>query len=116
MFCGVLVPYPQITAFWRYWLYYLNPFNYLIGGLVVPIVWDVDVQCNDQEYAIFDPPSGQTCGAYMEEFLSTNPGYLNDPSATANCQYCQYSKGSEYLATLNLPRWVYGWRDICLTL
>lgn len=24
-FCGVLVPYAQMPAFWRYWLYYLNP-------------------------------------------------------------------------------------------
>lgn len=23
-FCGVLVPYAQITAFWRYWIYWLN--------------------------------------------------------------------------------------------
>lgn len=24
-FCGVLVPWIQMPAFWRYWLYYLNP-------------------------------------------------------------------------------------------
>lgn len=31
-FSGVLVPYAQITAFWRYWLYYINPWSYALGG------------------------------------------------------------------------------------
>ncbi|KAH9208032.1 ABC-2 type transporter-domain-containing protein [Leptodontidium sp. 2 PMI_412] len=33
-FCGVLVPFSQIQPFWRYWMYYLNPFNYLMGSLL----------------------------------------------------------------------------------
>ncbi|OCF41123.1 ABC transporter [Kwoniella heveanensis CBS 569] len=114
-FCGVLVPYPQITAFWRYWLYWINPFNYLIGGLVSRIVWNVDVQCAESEFGVFDPPQGQTCGQYMQSFLSENPGYLQDPSATSQCQYCSYSKGYEYLASLNLPDKLDGWRDIAIT-
>ena len=24
-FCGVVVPYNQIVAFWRYWIYWINP-------------------------------------------------------------------------------------------
>ena len=87
-----------------------------MGGLLVPILWDVDVNCGEQEMGYFDPPAGQTCSAYMSQFLQTNPGYLNEPDATSNCAYCPFSKGSEYLATLNKPRHVYGWRDICLTL
>ncbi|WVW81393.1 hypothetical protein I302_103385 [Kwoniella bestiolae CBS 10118] len=114
-FCGVLVPYPQITAFWRYWIYYLNPFNYLIGGLTSRIMWDVDVQCAEQEYGVFDPPSGQTCSAYMQDFLSQNPGYIDNPDATSQCRYCPYSKGNEYLKTLNLGDKVDGWRDIAIT-
>ncbi|KAK8853503.1 hypothetical protein IAR55_004210 [Kwoniella newhampshirensis] len=113
MFSGVLVPYPQITSFW---LYYLDPFNYLIGGLLVFPIWDVQVQCKEEEYGIFNPPSGQTCGAYMQTFLSQpNTGYLNNPDAMSNCQYCIYKQGSQYLASVNLPRHIYGWRDICIT-
>jgi hypothetical protein len=52
----------------------------------------------------------------MSDFLSSNPGYLNNPDATSACEYCPFSRGSDYLATLNLSRHVYGWRDICLTL
>lgn len=115
-FCGVLVPYPQITAFWRYWLYYLNPFNYLIGGLTNVILWDVTVTCKSGEFGVFDPPSGQTCSAYMAEFLQESTGYINNPDATSGCEYCIYSKGSQYLETLNLGKHYYGWRDILLTL
>ncbi|WWD20474.1 hypothetical protein CI109_104950 [Kwoniella shandongensis] len=115
MFCGVLVPYDQITAFWRYWLYYLNPFNYLIGGLVSRPIWDVAVRCADDEYAIFDPPQGMTCNQYMSGFLAEAPGYLNNPQATGECQYCIVKKGSDYLQALNLGTKSDGWRDIALT-
>ncbi|WRT63330.1 uncharacterized protein IL334_000235 [Kwoniella shivajii] len=96
-------------------VYYLNPFNYLIGGLVSRIVWDVEVQCAEQEFGIFDPPQGQTCSAYMMSFLSENPGYIDNPDATSQCRYCPYSKGNEYLQTLNLGKKSDGWRDIAIT-
>ncbi|KAE8538371.1 hypothetical protein D1P53_004724 [Cryptococcus gattii VGV] len=114
MFCGVLVPYDQMTAFWRYWMYYLDPFQYLIGGLISRALWDVEVKCENDEYAIFDPPEGMTCQSYMSAFLSEAPGYLNNPNATSHCEYCVISKGSDYLKALNLEK-VDGWRDIALT-
>ncbi|OWZ67668.1 hypothetical protein AYX14_01471 [Cryptococcus neoformans] len=115
IFCGVLVPYDQITAFWRYWMYYLDPFQYLLGGLISPALWDVEVKCKSDEYAIFDPPEGMTCENYMSAFLSEAPGYLNNPNATSDCEYCVISKGSDYLNALNLGKKVDGWRDIALT-
>lgn len=96
-------------------VYYINPFNYLIGGLVSRILWNVDVECNSQEYGVFNPPDGQTCAQYMEGFLQQNPGYLRDPQATSNCQYCPFSQGNQYLETLNLGDKSDGWRDIGLT-
>lgn len=114
-FCGVLVPYEQITAFWRYWLYYINPFNYLIGGLVTPVLWDVDVQCTQEEYGILNPPSGSTCAAYLSDFIAQGSGYINNPDATSGCEYCPYSVGNEFLQSYNLTRRVYTWRNICLT-
>lgn len=112
--CGVLVPYMQITAFWRYWLYYLNPFNYLIGALLIFTTWDVPVNCRETELAIFPPPSGQTCGAYLEEFLQGmgRASNLLNPEATDSCRVCQYTTGTDYLQTLNLNEWVYGWRNV----
>ncbi len=42
-FCGVVVPYTAMQPFWKYWLYYLDPFNYLVGGLFGTVVWDVKI-------------------------------------------------------------------------
>lgn len=117
-FCGVLAPYDQIQAFWRYWLYWVNPFNYLMGSLLVFADYDWDIQCTEAEFALFNPPSGQTCAKYLEAWIN-GPGSANNlinPDATADCRVCQYTRGSDYLATLNLKNYTYGWRDagICV--
>lgn len=113
-FCGVLVPYQQIQAFWRYWMYYLNPFNYLMGSLLVFGLWGQDVKCSDREFGLFDPPEGQTCGEYLSSYLAEGPGassHLENPNATAGCQVCSFTKTEDYLRTLNLNEYYYGWRD-----
>ncbi|KAF2108384.1 ABC transporter [Lophiotrema nucula] len=115
-FCGVLVPYTQITAFWRYWMYYLNPFNYLMGALLVFTDFDWAVKCKESEFAVFDPPSGQTCAQYLGAWMS-GPGSrtnLVNPSDTAACKVCQYTRGSDYLYTVNLKDYYYGWRDAAI--
>ncbi|GIK07657.1 hypothetical protein Aspvir_003323 [Aspergillus viridinutans] len=75
-FCGVVVPYSQMQPFWRYWLYYLDPFTYLVGGLLGEVLWDVKVRCEPSELVRFSAPVGQTCGEYMAAFLAEKPGYL----------------------------------------
>lgn len=115
-FAGVMVPYRAITAFWRYWLYYLDPFTYLMQGLLVFPMWNEKVVCKKSEYGYFDPPAGQTCGTYLKEFMTYATGYVNNPDATSNCEYCGYSKGSEYLASMNMPKHIDGWKGILITL
>ncbi|KAL2836312.1 ABC-2 type transporter-domain-containing protein [Aspergillus pseudoustus] len=116
-FCGVLVPYSQITAFWRYWLYWINPFNYLVGSLLVFTTFDLQVQCRDSELAVFSPPDNQTCGQYLAAYeqnpLGSGSNLLN-PEATADCRVCQYKAGSDFLRTVNLNEYYYGWRDAAI--
>ncbi|KAI2830529.1 hypothetical protein CBS147343_10393 [Aspergillus niger] len=114
-FCGVVVPYDSITPFWRYWMYYLDPFTYLVGGLLGEVLWDVKVQCEPSEYIQFNAPSGQTCGQYMAEFISEQTGYLLDANATGTCSFCQYAMGSDYAKTFNLKEKYYSWRDTGIT-
>ncbi|KAF8314175.1 hypothetical protein DL93DRAFT_2228010 [Clavulina sp. PMI_390] len=111
-FSGVLVPYDQIISFWRYWLYYLDPWSYLLGGQVVFSMRDIPVVCATTEFATFSPPANQTCGDYMAPFLKVVGGYLNNPNATAGCQYCEYSIGNQYLDSVNLGGKADGPRDI----
>jgi ATP-binding cassette subfamily G (WHITE) protein 2 (SNQ2) len=47
-------------------------------------------------------PPGQTCSSYAGAFASASPGYLLNPDATAGCQYCPYSVGDDYLATIHI--------------
>lgn len=112
-FCGVLVPYAQITAFWRYWIYYLNPFNYLMGSMLVFTIWDTDVHCAEREFAVFNPPNGSRCIEYLTPFLQGPGASMNlvNPDATDACHVCQYTKGKDYLRTLNLNEYYYGWRN-----
>ncbi|KAK4038643.1 ABC-2 type transporter-domain-containing protein [Parachaetomium inaequale] len=114
-FCGVVVPYTAMQPFWKYWLYYLDPFNYLIGGLLGTIVWDVQVKCKPKEFTSFDPPAGQTCGAYMADFLRSNAGYVENGNATSACRYCPYEMGADYAKTFNLNEKYYAWRDSGIT-
>lgn len=110
LFNGVVRPYSQLPAFWRYWVYYLNPSTYWIGGVLAATLKGIPVECTTEETGHFDPPPGQTCGGYAGAFVASAGGYLVDAAATADCQYCPYSTGDEYLATLNIsPRdkWPY---------
>ncbi|KAI0517535.1 putative ABC multidrug transporter [Xylaria bambusicola] len=114
-FCGILVPYSRITPFWRYWFYYLNPFTYLVGGLLVPVVWDTEVVCKAGELTTIPLPPDTTCGEYMSDFLSQNAGYITDAGNTTTCSYCPYSTGADFLRTLNFEERYYGWRDVGIT-
>ncbi|KAF4772381.1 hypothetical protein N7455_007667 [Penicillium solitum] len=114
-FCGVVVPYEQINVFWRYWMYYLDPFTYLIGGLLGEVLWDAPVKCADNEWTSVDLPNNQTCGSYMESFIETAGGYVRDVASTTSCHYCQYSVGSEYAPQFNLKAKYYSWRDTGIT-
>jgi ABC-type multidrug transport system permease subunit len=136
-FCGVLVPYPQIQAFWRYWMYWygislpnpsecsrprltlvrrINPFNYLMGGMLTFTVWDAPVNCAESEFARFDPPDGSTCAQYLATYLQGMGASNNlvNPDATSGCKVCQYRNGSDYLRVLNLQDYYYGWRDAAI--
>ncbi|GLB11200.1 hypothetical protein AtubIFM57258_007620 [Aspergillus tubingensis] len=115
-FCGVLVPYTQIQEFWRYWIYYLDPFNYLMGSLLVFTTFDTPVRCKESEFAIFDPPNGSTCAQYLQDYMMGAGARMNliNPDATADCHVCEYSRGSDYLYTINLKDYYYGWRDAAI--
>lgn len=94
-------------------IYWLNPFNYLMGSLLTFTTWEADVSCSKSEFAVFDPPANQTCqqylGAYQQGMGAAS--HLVNPDATSGCQVCQYASGADYLKTLNIKEYYYGWRD-----
>ena len=75
-------------------MYYISPVTYLIGGVLSAVLNNVPVVCDTSELINFIPPSGQTCGAYAADYLNTALGYLVNPNATTDCQYCSLSSAN----------------------
>lgn len=110
LFNGVVRPYSMLPVFWRYWMYYVNPATYWIGGVLAATLHGIPVECAVSETAQFNVPAGQTCESYAGAFASSAGGYLLNPTANADCQYCPYRSGDQYLATLNIKA-SDKWRD-----
>ena len=111
IFNGVVRPYSTLPVFWRYWVYWLVPSTYWIGGVMAATLSKITVQCTPSETAMFNPPPGQTCAQYASAFVQqAGRGYLTNPDATAACGYCQYRDGIEFMKTLNVDpsdKWKY---------
>ncbi|TGO89906.1 hypothetical protein BPOR_0088g00160 [Botrytis porri] len=111
LFCGVTIPKPQIPKFWRAWLYQLDPFTRLIGGMVVTELQGREVKCTSSELNHFTAPAGQTCGKYMENYFSRGGfGYIVN-NATSACEYCAYKYGEQFYEPLALD-FSNRWRDL----
>ncbi|OTB00441.1 hypothetical protein M426DRAFT_267684 [Hypoxylon sp. CI-4A] len=110
LFNGTVQPYSLLPVFWRSWMYWVNPATYWIGGILATTLDGIPVQCDSSETAQFDAPPNQTCQSYAGEFAQAAGGYLLNPDATSNCQYCPYSVGNQYLTTLNINA-DQKWRD-----
>ncbi|WPH00371.1 brefeldin a resistance protein [Acrodontium crateriforme] len=111
LFNGVVRPYSSLPIFWRYWMYYINPTTYWIGGVLAATMPNLNVQCTPEETAQFDTPAGLTCEQYAGDFATAALGRLLNPTATSQCMYCPYQKGSQYLDGLNI-RADEKWRDM----
>ena len=118
LFCGALVPYSQMPDVWRDSIYYIDPFNYLIGSLLVINNYKTQIKCASSEFAIFNPPTNsttgqnETCSSYLASYLQTPLGKmanLTNPNATTACEVCPYQVGSDYLQPLNLTSFSEGW-------
>lgn len=111
LFCGVAIPKPQMPGFWRAWLYDLDPFTRLIGGMVVTELQGRDVVCAESELNLFNAPDNLTCGEYMKPFFDRGgKGYIVDDAAQA-CKYCAYKIGEQFYATFSMS-FDNRWRDL----
>ncbi|KAH3667916.1 hypothetical protein WICMUC_005129 [Wickerhamomyces mucosus] len=111
LFCGILQPERFMPGFWTF-MYKTSPFTYFVDSFVGALVHGRKIKCNTDEFLTFPPPSGQTCGSYMQDYMnsSTFSGYLEDPTATDICNYCQYSRQDEVVAQFDI-KWEHRWRN-----
>jgi ABC-type multidrug transport system permease subunit len=104
LFNGIVRPYRDYPVFWKYWMYYVNPVTWWLRGVISSVFPSVHIECASKESTHFDPPPGSTCQSYAGNFVSNiaGVGYLVNPDATQDCQYCPYANGTEYMTTLNV--------------
>ncbi|GAA5969283.1 hypothetical protein JCM8115_006749 [Rhodotorula mucilaginosa] len=102
LFCGVTVPKPDMPSFYRSWLYWVNPLTWLISGLTVNELHDQPVRCTDSEFSVIQPPQGRTCNQWLEFYSAFAGGYINNPDATSDCQFCRYRVGDEFYRVLDI--------------
>ena len=111
-FCGVLQRPNLMPGFWKF-MWRTSPLTYFVGNELSVLLHDRPVVCSETEYNYLQPPSGLTCGDFLEDYFKTNTGYVNNPNATSDCAVCQYSVGDDYLESIGV---FYGdrWRNIGL--
>ncbi|KAJ5024425.1 hypothetical protein J3E73DRAFT_236676 [Bipolaris maydis] len=97
LFNGVMQPPSQLPGFWIF-MYRVSPFTYWIAGLVSTMSAGRPVVCSATEVLRFDPPSNQTCGAYLNAFAARAGGVIQNPDATADCRYCSLKTTDQFLA------------------
>ncbi|GME86423.1 unnamed protein product [Ambrosiozyma monospora] len=105
-FCGVLY-YP--TGFWSF-MYRVSPFTYWVSSMLSSGVGAAAVECSPKEFVQFPPYGGQTCGEYMEKYISVAGGYLADPDATDSCSFCSMSSTNAFLEGVHI-KYDNRWRD-----
>ena len=73
-----------------------------------------EINCSSVEIVKLNPPSGQTCGDYLQKYISNNGGYLLDPSATSACEFCSTRTTDEFLGSNFNIFYDHHWRNLAL--
>ncbi|EGC34351.1 hypothetical protein DICPUDRAFT_153464 [Dictyostelium purpureum] len=101
LFCGILIRPSEIPWFYRSWMVYLNPCNYLLEGFVTNALNHIDIRCSLDDIVKFIKPSNfNTCEEYAYDFINSTitaaPGYVKTLES-GECGYCSYKSGKEYV-------------------
>jgi hypothetical protein len=83
-------------------MYYVSPFTYLTSSMLSVGVANTKATCLDYEFLKFSPPSGQTCGQYLQNYITrVGSGYVDNPNATDTCAFCQVSDTNVFLSAVS---------------
>ena len=111
---SVLVNPNSLPSFWIF-MYRVTPVTYFVRTIVSTGLAGVRVVCSSDEILKFNPTGGQTCGSYLQEYISEFGGRVLNPTATQQCQFCTVTETDSLLAAL----WINyrdRWMDFGITL
>ncbi|KAK0192729.1 pleiotropic drug resistance ABC transporter [Armillaria mellea] len=109
-FNGVLQPFSQLG--WWQWMYRVSPYTYLIEGLLGQALGRQEVVCASVELVSIIPPSGQSCGEYLNPYITANGGYLTNANATDSCSLCSTATTDEFLGRNFNIFYAHRWRNV----
>lgn len=109
LFCGILSGPNALPRFWIF-AYRINPFTYLVEGLLGVGLTGIPISCSETELVQFSPAANSTCGEYMAAFMEVAGGMLLDPNATNICRYCALATSDTYLESISVS-YDNRWRD-----
>lgn len=92
-------------------MYRVSPLTYIVDGIAATGLFGRPIQCSTSEIHVFAPPSGQTCGNYLQNYLTQASGQLLNPASTSHCQYCPLSNANQFLAISGIS-WSTRWRNV----
>ncbi|PPQ79035.1 hypothetical protein CVT25_002344 [Psilocybe cyanescens] len=108
-FDGVVQPFAQL-GWWR-WMYHVSPYTYLIEAILGQAVGGQLINCSEKEYLTLQPPSGQTCGQFMAQYISSRGGYLTNSDASSGCRFCPSRTTDEWMGPTFNIFYRHHWRD-----
>lgn len=101
-----------MPGFWIF-MYRVSPFTYLVSGMLSTALSGTEVICDSIETFKLDPPTGQTCYAYLNPFAAATGGAIQNPNATSQCAYCGMAKTDVFLVSVS-SYWSDAWRNFGL--
>ncbi|KAK9386943.1 ABC-2 type transporter-domain-containing protein [Lipomyces mesembrius] len=110
-FCGIFQPPSLIPHFWKF-MYRVSPITYFLQSLLGNVLHEVKVHCATSEFNVFTPPPGYSCYEYAGAFTTQAGGYLNNPNATANCEFCKWTVADQYLSQVDIDYSGQHWRNV----
>ena len=63
---------------------------------------------------MIQPPSGFSCASYLDPFVSSAGGYLENPDAGSDCLYCSASTADAWLLRMFNIQYAHRWRNVGL--
>ncbi|KAF5372488.1 hypothetical protein D9758_005173 [Tetrapyrgos nigripes] len=101
IFCGVISSPDAFPGFWKF-MYRVSPFTYLIDAILSTGLANNVAVCSDVEILNLEPPSGQTCGQYMQAYIDRRgTGTVLNPNATSGCQFCHVTDTNFFLSSVS---------------
>lgn len=113
-FCGILSGPNDLPGFWIF-MYRVNPFTYLVSSLMSATLGQASAHCADVEFQTFFPPTNQSCGEYLQDYIQMAGGYVQNPQASGAeaCRFCQIESTDQFLTGVNV-NFANRWRDFGL--